>query len=56
LAIPPFAPSWEGFEDVWQMSEATKALQSSLEQATLEQVAPSCGENYEQAKSTAVQV
>ncbi|WP_208346268.1 hypothetical protein [Aetokthonos hydrillicola] len=30
LALPPFAPSWETFEDAWSLPDASPALASTL--------------------------
>ena len=56
LAIPPFAPSWEGFEEVWSISDPKTALGSSLNQNTLQKVEASAAQSYEQTKSVTVQI
>ena len=56
LAVPPFAPSWEGLEDVWQMSETTKAFSPNLDKVTAEDIGANSISIYEQTKSTTVKI
>ncbi len=35
LSLPPFAPSWERLEDVWNLADATPVLGSELNKAEL---------------------
>ncbi len=55
LALPPFAPSWEGLEESWSLPDATPVLASSFNKSSLTVleetvVSSSC----EQAKTEAV--
>lgn len=38
LSLPPFAPSWEKLEDVWNLADATPVLGSSLDKTELTSV------------------
>ena len=35
LALPPFAPSWEGLEESWSLPDATPVLASSSNKSSL---------------------
>ena len=38
LCLPPFAPSWEKLEDVWNLADATPVLGSGLNKTELTSV------------------
>jgi len=55
LALPPFAPSWEGLEESWSLPDATRVLTSSLNKSsltTLEETVASS--SFEEVKAEAV--
>ena len=56
LAMPPFPSSWEGLEDVWNISEKTKVFSSDTKQVTLENVKPTSIGNQKQTESAMVKI
>jgi len=56
LAVSPFAPSWEGFNEVWHVSENQTAIGSSLNPSNLGNVKPSSPGNYKQPEPISVSV
>ncbi len=56
LAVSPFAPSWEGFEEVWHMSETQTAIGSSLNPTALANVKASSTGNCKQPEQIPVPV
>ncbi len=38
LSLPPFAPSWESLEDVWNLPDATPAIAADLNKSVIASV------------------
>ncbi len=55
LAVSPFAPSWEGFEEVWNISDTqTATIGSSLDPTALANVKANSTGNCQQPKPVTV--
>ncbi|MDM9384382.1 hypothetical protein QUB80_27295 [Chlorogloeopsis sp. ULAP01] len=54
LSLPPFAPSWESLEDVWNLPDATPAIPSEIKKVVIASIEGTVSNTTEQPKAKVV--